>query len=226
MMIRRLWPGHCVVCGGPGAGIDLCRPCRRELPWLEQPCPRCGLPLPEAAPLCGACLHQPPPFSACIAPFLYQPPVSQLIAGFKYRGRYSYGRTLAAELAQCVDATAIDALVPVPLHWRRRWTRGFNQAELIADELGRALALPVRGAWLRRLRATPPQQGLDAPARAGNLRGAFTLRAALREAPAGLRLALIDDVVTTGATATELSRLLLDAGAATVQVWCLARTPR
>jgi ComF family protein len=225
-LIHRLWPGHCVVCGGPSAdGADLCRPCHRELPWLERPCPRCGLPLPEpagpAAP-CGACLRQPPPFSACHAPFLYQPPVSRLIASFKYRDRYSYGRALAIELARRVDAGAVDALLPVPLHWRRRWTRGFNQAEVIADQLGRMLTLPVHARWLRRRRSTPPQQGLDAQARALNLRGAF----ALDHAPTGLRVALVDDVVTTGATAAELSRLLLAAGAATVQVWCLARTPR
>ena len=225
-LIRRLWPGQCVLCGGGGAeGDDLCRPCHRELPWLRRPCPRCGLPLPErTAPdtPCGACQQRPPPFSACCAPFLYQPPVSHLIAAFKYRGRYSYGRALAVELARRVDAGAVDALVPVPLHWRRRWARGFNQAEIIADQLGRALALPVRADWLRRRRPTPPQQGLDARARAVNLRGAFELRGS----PAGLRVALVDDVVTTGATATELSRLLLAAGAASVQVWCLARTPR
>jgi len=214
--------GRCVLCGA-GAG-DLCRDCAAELPRIGSACCHCGLPLADRGP-CGACLRRPPPYSRCLSPFLYEAPVSQLITAFKYEGRFSYGRALSRQLCDCVRAAGahadIDLLLPVPLHWRRRWTRGFNQAEIIADELGRALGLPAPTRRLRRLRAAPAQQGLGARERSRNLRAAFGARGRFD----GLHIALIDDVVTTGATAAELTRLLLAAGAASAQVWCLARTP-
>jgi ComF family protein len=221
----RLFPSRCVLCGRPGLNIDLCGPCAEQLPRIGTRCEHCGLPLPPGAtPLCGRCLYDPPPFATCISPLLYQAPISQLLTGFKYGGKFSYGRVLAAQLIDCLRAgptSAVDCLLPVPLHWRRRWQRGFNQSEIIADELGRALRLPVHPRWLRRRRATPPQQGLTARERARNLRDCFVAARPLH----GLRIALIDDVVTTGATAAELTRVLRSAGAAAVQVWCLARTP-
>jgi ComF family protein len=146
------------------------------------------------------------------------------VAHFKYSGRLAYGRLLSRELLRrLADEADLQAnlLMPVPLHWRRRWSRGFNQAEIIGDELSRALKLPLQTRWLSRVRATTPQQSLSAAERRRNLRAAFALRAPLT----GLHIALIDDVVTTGATVGEISRLLLAAGAASVQVWCLARTP-
>lgn len=215
--------GRCVLCGG-AARDDLCAACLDELPRLEIACARCGLPLPRPG-LCGGCLRRPPPFSHCISPFLYQAPVSQLITRFKYGGKFSYGRALTRQLLERLRQCApppVDLLLPVPLHWRRRWARGFNQAELIAAELGRALALPVSTRHLQRRRAAPPQQALNAAERERNLKAAFGVRKPLH----GVRVALVDDVVTTAATASELSRALLASGAASVQVWCLARTPR
>lgn len=221
--LHRLFPGRCVLCGDPAPVQDLCAPCSRELPRVGTACPCCGLPLAYSGAPCGACLRHPPRFRRCLSPFLYQPPVSQLITAFKYRGTLSHGRVLSLQLAEYLrerHSDPVDALLPVPLHWRRRWRRGFNQAEVIAAELGRAMDLPMRR-LLQRRRATPPQQTLGAAERARNLRGAF----APTQPVAGLRLALIDDVVTTGATADELARTLLEAGAAVVDVWCLARTP-
>lgn len=215
-------PRRCVLCATAGQA-DLCADCLAELPRITAACQRCGLPLPTAA-LCGECLRRPPPFTHCLSPFLYQAPISQLITRFKYEGQFSHGRALSRQLLNYLRELAppaVDVLLPVPLHWRRRWSRGFNQAEIIADELGRALKLPVQTRWLRRLRSAPPQQGLDAAQRSRNLRAAFSVRGPL----AGLHVALVDDVVTTGATSAELSRVLLAAGADSVQVWCLARTP-
>jgi len=221
--LLRTFHGRCVLCGDHGRD-DLCLHCAADLPRIESGCQRCGLPLPAGAE-CGQCLRQPPPFARCLSPFLYLPPVSQLITAFKYEARFSYGRVLSRQLLahlRACDATAVDVLLPVPLHWRRRWDRGFNQAEMIADELGRALDLPAPARWLRRELAASPQQELGAAERARNLRAAFSVKVSLE----GLRVALIDDVVTTGATASELTRTLLAAGAASVQVWSLARTPR
>jgi ComF family protein len=218
-----LLPASCLLCGGRGDAAGLCAGCRADLPRLENPCPRCALPLPAASIACGECLGKPPPWSRCIAPLLYRPPVSALVAALKYRGRLGAGHLLTTLLAEQLrnEEAHADLLLPVPLHWRRRLRRGFNQAELIADQLGRELALPVAMRLLRRDRATAAQQSLDATSRRRNLRRAFTLRGEV----VGLHVALIDDVVTTGATAAELSRLLLSAGAASVQVWSLARTP-
>lgn len=228
-LLHHLLPGCCLFCAGPvdsaplGNSLDLCSGCRAELPFTRFPCPRCALPLPQPQASCGHCLSQPPPWQRCIAPLLYRAPASQLLASFKYRGRLTGGRLLTelliAEL--WMSAPAVDLIVPVPMHWRRRWDRGFNQAELIADQIGAALRLPVAMKALRRARPTTAQQSLDARARARNLRGAFVLRQPLN----GLRVALVDDVVTTGATATELCRLLLKGGATAVELWCLARTP-
>ncbi len=229
--IRALWtlllPPSCLLCAGPtgvsGNGRDLCNGCHAELPFTRFPCPRCALPLPTAEASCGHCLSQPPPWQCCIAPLLYRPPASQLLAAFKYRGKLSGGQLLAGLLLDELRRSGreVDLIVPVPLHWRRRWQRGFNQAELIADQLGAALDIPVAMKALRRRRATTAQQQLDARARARNLRGAFALSRPL----AGLRVALVDDVVTTGATAAELTRVLLKGGATAVELWALARTP-
>lgn len=212
----------------------LCAACSAELPRIKNHCRHCGLPLPlppltpttfNLTQICGQCQLDPPPYSRCIAPLLYQAPVSQLIAHFKYGGRLACGRLLSSELLRRLrrePQLGADLIAPVPLHWRRRWTRGFNQAEVIGDELSRALRLPLRVDLLARTRPTPPQQSLSASQRRINLRGAFALAAA---APLNRHIALVDDVVTTGATVGEIARLLLDAGASSVQVWCLARTP-
>lgn len=229
-MVNRLWSTlagyRCLLCGlaGPAMhGTDLCTDCAAGLPRLVDHCPRCGLPLPTTQ-TCGRCLRDPPPYERCIAPLLYEAPVRQLIARFKYDGRLACGRLLCEELLHRLRREPVlqaDAIVPVPLHWRRRWVRGFNQAEIIGDELSLHLHIPLRADLLRRIRPAPPQQGLGAEQRHRNLRAAFALTGAAID---GLDIALVDDVVTTGATATEIARLLLAAGAGSVQVWCLART--
>lgn len=226
-LIARLWPSCCLLCGQRAAGpLDLCDGCADELPWLDQSCDRCGVPLPSAGS-CGSCLQRPPPFNCCRAPLRYEAPVDHLVTRFKYGGHASAGNLLAQLLIHHLRETrdtsdqAIDALIPMPLHWRRRWSRGFNQAAVLADSVGSALGIPVWPRILRRLRPTPPQQGLTAPERRRNLRGAFVAAPAVT----GRRLVLLDDVVTTASSASEATRALLAAGAASVELWCVARTP-
>ncbi len=225
-IIDRLLPPHCLVCGLTTNSIatgSLCADCADELPRIAHHCICCGLPLATSA-LCGACQIEPPPYQCCIGALLYQAPVSQLIAHFKYSGKLAYGRLLTAELLRRLQREPMldaDLIVPVPLHWRRRWARGFNQAEIIGDELSRALHLPLQTRGLARVRPTPPQQSLSADERHHNLRAAFVVKRSF----VGLNIALVDDVVTTGATVGVISQLLLKAGANSVQVWCLARTP-
>lgn len=220
--LRQLFATQCSVCGGD-TPEPICPPCLGELPWIDGACAQCGLSLP-APGLCGHCLVEPPPFERCIGAFEYRAPVSHLIGAFKYQRALHYGRLLSALLVERLRAEpALDAdlIVPVPLHWRRRWGRGFNQAEIIGDELAHALEIPLSANALLRTEAGTPQQHLTAAERRRNLRGCFRVRGDL----ADRHIALVDDVVTTGATAAEITRTLLDAGAASVQVWCLARTP-
>lgn len=162
-----------------------------------------------------------------VAAFPYAEPASGLIAAFKYRGALQHGRVLAALLAQRLlreyQAEPLpEILVPVPLHPQRLRQRGFNQALVLAQQLGRALGIPVAAQALARVRQTPAQQGLSARERKHNLRGAFTLNADLQ---AYRSLALVDDVVTTMSTVHELARVLRSErdDVPELHVWCLAR---
>jgi ComF family protein len=164
-----------------------------------------------------------------VAAFAYAAPVSSLISRFKYEAGLQHGRVLGTLLLEQLQAAYADTplpqvLVPVPLHPSRLRERGFNQALVLARQLGKALAIPVKAELLRRVRQTPAQQGLVAKARKRNLRGAFCLHedAVLSRYES---VALIDDVVTTMSTVHELARLLVRAseGRLRVHVWCLAR---
>ncbi|BCX82410.1 hypothetical protein MIT9_P1996 [Methylomarinovum caldicuralii] len=216
-----LLPPRCLLCGGPGRQpLDLCLTCEAELPWIEHPCPVCARPLPAAAPACGACLRRPPPFERTIALWHYQPPVDRLVTAAKYRGLQPPLRLFGECLARRLDsAPRPDCLVPVPLHPRRLRQRGFNQSLEIARVVGRRLGIPLRPGLCRRIRFTPPQQGLSARDRRRNLRGAFVADPAVR----GRHVALIDDVMTTAATVAEIATTLRRAGVTEVSVWVIAR---
>jgi len=223
---RWLLPATCVVCCGAAPGdIDICPACIRDLPESQQACPRCAMPVPRVGQaICGQCLQRPPRFSACLAAFRYEFPVRELIARFKFHGDQAAGRVLAQLLAQRVAACHPPQihpalLVPVPLHPRRLRERGFNQAQRIARILSLQLGVPVVNSAVRRVMRTPDQKQLSAEARKANLRGAFEASEVCR----GLQVALVDDVITTGATADAIAGALLEAGAADVRVWCLAR---
>ncbi|MCH8542597.1 MAG: ComF family protein [Alcanivorax sp.] len=182
---------------------------------------------PALPPLCGRCLRRPPSFDRVVAPFAYQFPLDVLVLGYKRQRRLALERPLLhlwqTQLAQIAnDNLAVprpEALVPVPLHWRRLWWRGFNPAARLAETAATTLDIPVLPALIRPA-ATPSQQGLGASARLRNLRNALVVSRPVT----GLHLALIDDVVTTGSTAQAASLALLRAGAARVDVWALART--
>lgn len=230
-----LMPPTCVLCGATGdRGLDLCAGCRVELPGIAPCCGRCALPLPPGRTdggLCGRCQLHPPPFEQCLAAFRYQDPLPLLVAGIKFRNRMNHIRLLGALLAEAMTDQVMasaspamappDAIIPVPLHYRRLRERGYNQALELSRHLSRRLHLPVDAAACARHRPTPPQSSLERKERLANMRGAF----ATRERQDGRHLVIVDDVVTTGATVAELARSLRQAGAARVDVWCLARTP-
>lgn len=230
-----LLPPRCLVCEAPGAGgRDLCAACRDALPWNHRACPRCALPVP-GGDYCGRCLRRPPPLDATVAAFAYRFPLDRLLPRFKFHGDLAAGRLLGQLLAEALaEASAAgepgnslraggpQALVPVPLHPRRLRERGYDQALELARPLGRALNLPLRADGLRRVRATAAQSTLGAAARHGNVRGAFVAA----PGPWPERVALLDDVMTTGATLGECARALRRAGVLRVEAWVVARAPQ
>jgi len=214
-------PQSCTLCRAPCAAALLCGPCAATLPCLERPCPRCALPLP-AHGRCAACARLRPPWSCTLATWRYAFPVDHLLHELKYAGRLALADALGAGLAATVrlsNRAPPDLVVPLPLAAERQRERGFNQSALIARVGARHAGLRV-GHALRRVRATAPQAGLALGARARNVRGAF---AATRRLD-GLRVAIVDDVMTTGATLAEATRAALAAGAVDVEAWVCART--
>lgn len=212
----------CILCLSPATGpVDLCRACLDLLPEQGRACDRCASPL-LCGQRCGACVTRPPPFSRARVPFLYAYPLDALIKAAKFSNRLDYLNHLGRIMADRLRYAGVhppECLVPVPLHWRRLVTRGYNQALELARPLARELGVPLCAGVCGRSRYTRPQTGLSARDRAHNVRSAFRVARALPYR----HIALVDDVLTTGSTARELARVLLSAGAASVEVWALAR---
>jgi ComF family protein len=174
--------------------------------------------------LCGACLKQPPAFDACVAPFLYGFPVDRMIQGLKYRGDLAYGRILGSLLARHLAdrRTRPELVIPVPLARLRYRERGFNQARELALPVCDLLGLTLRSDLVTRHRETREQAALDRNDRLTNTQHAFSLAAPFK----ARHIAIIDDVVTTGSTVNELSKVLRAAGAEWIEVWAVARALR
>ncbi|MGY3903572.1 ComF family protein [Aeromonas lusitana] len=224
---RSDWLGLCQLCRQPcDEQALLCHWC---LQTLHQPlcrCRLCAAPLPEhikaEEQICGRCQRRPPPWQRLQVIGDYLPPYPTLIPRLKYAGQILLAPPLAHMLADHLDlAQPPEVILPVPLHWWRQWRRGFNQAEELASTLGKITAIPCDNRLIQRTKATPQQTSLSAGQRRRNLRGAFQI------APHAYRhVALLDDVVTTGATAGRLTRLLHESGVERVEVWALCRTLR
>ncbi len=226
-LLMGLYPGRCAACDQalPWRVADeaFCEACAGLVERPQGPCPACGLPV-EGGAACPACRVDAPPFTALRAAFWYGGPVREAVHRFKFDDRPYLFRALAAELAGVPEPSwPRGVLTAVPMTRRGLARRGYNPAWLLALGLARRLDLPVPGAsTLIKVRETAPQRGLGAAERRDNVREAFACRGAV----GGRDVWLIDDVVTTGATARECARVLLDAGARSVCVLALARTPR
>lgn len=219
---RALLPGQdCALCAAPSGAAVVCAPCDAALPRPLGRCVRCALALPQDG-ICGQCLRRAPTFDAALAAFDYRFPVDRVIRRFKYAGDLALGRWLALALAERVaDEARPDLLVAPPLASPRLRERGFNQALEIAKVVARCVNVRCALAGLERSRETAPQPGLGRRARLANLRRAFRCTLHLD----GEHVAVVDDVMTTGATAEALARVLKGAGAARVTIWAVARTP-
>ncbi len=216
-----LFGGSCFLCRGAAEAI-LCAECDAELPRLPaELCPRCALESPGGA-LCGRCLAAPPHYDATLAALAYRFPADVLLQSLKFRGELALAPLLGGLLAaRIAGAPRVDRIVPVPLSARGIAARGFNQAMEIARELARASGAQLAPMLCARVRDTAAQLGLPRAERSANVRGAFACRGFV----AGLSIAVVDDVMTTGATLDEIARTLKAAGAERVVNWVVARTP-
>jgi ComF family protein len=207
------------------SGARICPPCFSRFAPAVARCPRCALP--GGGETCGECLRDPPPFERAVASVDYAWPWDGLIAAFKFRDKLDLAPSLARHLASVTRTSRAPRpglVVPVPLTSQRLRERGYNQAWELARRIARELRVPADAALLERSGGAPHQLGLPRARRVANLRGGFAVRAACRDRLAGRDVALVDDVMTTGATAREAARALLDGGARSVQVWVAART--
>ena len=220
-------PSQCAVCHDWGTQ-RVCALCvARFAPALPR-CGRCAIEVPAATGVCGACLTDPPPFERTLAAVDYAHPWDGLITQFKFHS--------ALDLAPALSHRMLDTfhrgsgptpalLLPIPLSAERLRERGYNQAWELARRLARALNCRAEARLLLRVKDTPHQLALAPDQRAGNVRAAFAVEPRRRAELAGATVTLVDDVMTTGATVSEAARVLLQAGAARIHVWVVARTP-
>lgn len=233
-LLDLLFPDDCRICGEPlheVSRIPVCGRCLKQPEPLiaEFYCATCHTPFLNRAPLdetgrCALCRLGLNGFDNVFSYGSYEGPLRKLIHLFKFGGVQPLAGPLGRFLTQALPREqSFDAIVPMPLHWRRRWQRGFNQSDLLAREIARRWSVPVRKV-VRRAKATIPQAGLTSAQRRRNVQGAFAVKGKTRLD--GMRVLLVDDVLTTGATAGACARALKRAGAAHVALLTLARRDR
>lgn len=223
-----LAPPTCLLCGlSDQVENNICGRCRHSLPYVRNACGQCGTPLEfkviDPATRCGTCMRVPPPFDQTLSVLHYTEPVRHLVRTLKFHADVPSGILLGSLLADKLDSDRTpdwpQLIIPVPLHFQRYRQRGFNQAAVIAAQVSKRLGIPVGHRICDRTRATHPQSGLHAPDRRKNLKNAFRIH----PVPDIRHVAIIDDVITTGATVRELSRILKASGIKRILVWSCAR---
>ncbi len=216
---QRLIAPSCLLCAGPSAGALLCAPCDADLPRLTGSlCDTCALPITEGR-RCGACLTHPPAYDHVCAPYTYAFPADALVQGLKYRGMLAIAPLFGSAIASSLGERP-DVIIPMPLADARLRERGFNQAQEIARHVAKLTGIALLPRACRKVRDTQPQAALPWKERAKNVRKAFVCDKDFT----GKHVAVVDDVMTTGATLNELARNLKQAGAARVTGLIVART--
>jgi ComF family protein len=222
-------PTLCVACREPVDGEGVCAECWAKLSFIEPPyCPRLGIPFvydPGPELLSMEAIASPPAYQRARAAVRYDDVARTLVHALKYQDRTDLAPTMGRWMARAGHELlgAADVLVPVPLHWRRGWSRRYNQSGALAQAIGRQSGVKVAAEALRRVRATEQQIGLSRAQRASNVQGAFKVAADRMADIQGRRVVLVDDVLTSGATSDPCARALLRAKAAQVDVLVFAR---
>lgn len=222
-LLNILYPVKCPFCGViTSAGAEkrnshngICAECRKKIKYITEPrCKKCGKPVSrEESEYCFDCTGKKHSFEEGRSLWIHKAPVDQAVYAFKYQNRRIYGKTFGAELAEqygkYLRKKEIDVIMPVPLHKKRRKNRGYNQAEILANELGKRTGIPVDGKSLKRIKETSPQKKLNDKGRKQNIKGAFAVDGNVT----GKTIVLVDDIYTTGSTLDEAARTLYRNGA-------------
>ena len=232
-LLNFLYPRRCVLCRQSGrimqnSDIDLCPACEQELPQIKNACPQCGIPLAHHAEttLCGQCQQKTPRFDRVISLLHYQAPVTWLLQQMKFHNKPAYARLLSRLFLTRIqqDSKAMpEVIIPVPLHHKRQFQRGFNQSDEIALTLSKTLNCRLDRKLLQRQVNNRHQSGLDAKQRRKNVRGVFKLTTSKLTYN---HVAVVDDVMSTGSTVNEIAKLLKRSGVKKVDVWVLARADK
>ncbi|MGH1485127.1 MAG: ComF family protein [Cellvibrionaceae bacterium] len=217
---------HCALCDKPSKH-RICHNCSAYFSVAQYTCQTCAVPLKHHAMYCGHCLKSPPHYDVSYSPYLYQAPLSHLISDFKHKGHLFVGKGLgelfytSIRSYYCQQHLPLpDLIAPVPLHWKKQWQRGFNQSAFLGNLLAKELNITLFSHTKRR-HSTKSQKKLSRKERLNNINDDFVITRKL----SGKSIAIIDDVMTTGSTVNNFAKALKQAGAKTVAVWALARTP-
>jgi len=219
-----LLPAFCALCHTTTENTALCKACLHELPWQQSACVRCARSLSSTG-TCGQCIQNPPPYHNTICLFHYQTPIDRLILSLKFAEKLSNAKLLGDLMAEKIadhyrGQAKPEFVIPVPLHVERLRERGYNQALEIARPIAKKLQIPLETNACTRILSTLPQASTTAEERRKNMKNAFAVEALFR----ARHVAIVDDVLTTGSTVTELARRLKKAGVERIDVWCCART--
>ncbi len=220
---QAMFQSPCIICQNPATKIGLCTTCIEQWPVNISPCIVCGEPETLAVnQICGRCLSDPPDFDSCLTGALYDPVTAFLVKRLKYNGQLSIAPLLADMFHHQHSSVELpEALIPMPLHWVRTWRRGFNQAGLIANSLSRQYGIPCWAKGITRTRRTQALEGKTKIERQKILRGVFKVTTV-----PFAHVAIVDDVMTTGASAESLALALKTSGVERVDIWVMTRTPK